>query len=157
MHPKDDLYYDLVDIISHNLYPGWYGCEDVEDPLALIVPRIRECLASIDERGQAAKPYILSKIGAEALYGWRDSLNGFFTEEYQAKYLETVVREVEQNPRIAGVALWHFSDARTYSGGRALMRPRAFNNKGTLDEYRRPKQAYDAVKSVWCSITSQKS
>lgn len=146
MFPLEDRYYDLVDVISHNLYPGWYGCEDIDDPLGLILPRIRECLDHVNSLG---KPYILSEIGVEGLYGWHDSLNGFFTEEYQARYLETVCQEVLSNEQITGCALWHFSDARTYTGGRALMRPRAFNNKGILDEYRRPKRAYEHVRRLW--------
>lgn len=149
MFPLEDLCYDLADVIAHNIYPGWYGCEDVEDPLSLIVPHIHKCIAHVDALGHAAKPYLISEIGAEGLYGWHDALNGFFTEEYQAAYLETVLREVAINDRISGVALWHFSDARTYVGGRALVRPRAFNNKGTVDEYRRPKRAYEHVKRLW--------
>jgi beta-glucuronidase len=68
--------------------------------------------------------------------GWQDSFHGFFTEDYQAKYLGIVVEEFLENSGIAGLAIWHFSDARTYRGGRSLMRPRAFNNKGIFDEYR---------------------
>lgn len=149
MFPLEDLCYDLADVIAHNIYPGWYGCEDVEDPLSLIVPHIHKCIAHVDSLGHRAKPYIISEIGAEGLYGWHDALNGFFTEEYQAAYIETVLREVAANARITGIALWHFSDARTYVGGRALVRPRAFNNKGTVDEYRRPKRAYEHVKRLW--------
>jgi beta-glucuronidase len=56
---------------------------------------------------------------------------------------------VVDNPSIAGVALWQFCDGRTYRGSHALGRPRAFNNKGTVDEYRRPKLAYEAVKAIF--------
>ncbi len=149
MFGKTDLFLELADVISINIYPGWYGCQDVEDPLGLVVPAIRSFLDHFDAQGWKEKPIIISEIGAEGLYGWHDPLNGFFTEEYQAELLRVTCEEVMSNPRLAGVALWHFSDARTYTGGYSLGRPRAFNNKGTLDEYRRPKLAYKAVKQVF--------
>lgn len=149
MFAKVDRHYDLADLISINIYPGWYRAENTDNPLDLIEPGIRGYLASIDERGFAAKPVIISEIGAEALYGWHDPHNDFFTEEYQAEYLKRACTEALANPRCSGIALWHFSDARTYSGGRSLLRPRTFNNKGTLDEYRRPKLAYAAVRECF--------
>jgi beta-glucuronidase len=149
MFALDDKHLDLVDIISINTYPGWYACEDVDDPVGCIKPRIDRCIASIDERGFSGKPILISEIGAEALYGWRDAHNDFFTEEYQAKYLQTACQTALEHPRCCGIALWHFSDVRTYSGGRSLGRPRTFNNKGTLDEYRRPKTAYEVVRRVF--------
>lgn len=81
--------------------------------------------------------------------GWRDALHAHYSEEYQAEYLETVCREVMTNPGILGVSLWQFCDCRTYAGAMALGRPRTFNNKGTFDEYRRPKQAAQVVKAAF--------
>ncbi|MDP0495272.1 MAG: glycoside hydrolase family 2 TIM barrel-domain containing protein [Verrucomicrobiota bacterium JB024] len=151
MFAFDDINFDLVDMISINTYPGWYGCEKADDPLSAITPRLEAIVASIDSRGHEDKPIIISEIGAEALYGWRESHNDFFTETYQAKYLHEAIAGVLSNPRFSGIALWHFSDVRTYSGGLSLMRPRTFNNKGTLDEYRRPKEAYQVVKALFSS------
>ncbi|MDP0496329.1 MAG: glycoside hydrolase family 2 TIM barrel-domain containing protein [Verrucomicrobiota bacterium JB024] len=146
MYAFSDRYFDLVDFISINTYPGWYGCEDEPDPLSLIKPQIERISSSVDERGFAEKPLVISEIGVEGLYGWRDTHNDFFTEDFQARYLQAAIRSVLGNTRYSGIVLWHFSDVRTYGGGRSLMRPRAFNNKGVLDEYRRPKQAYETVK-----------
>ncbi len=149
MFPLTDLHYDLVDLISINTYPGWYACESVADPVSLIKPRLEALVASVDERGFKDKPVMISEIGAEALYGWRDGHNDFFTESYQARYLATALEGVLDNPRYSGISLWLFSDTRTYSGGFSLMRPRTYNNKGTLDEYRRPKEAYAVVKRAF--------
>jgi beta-glucuronidase len=144
-----DKYLDLVDVVSVNCYPGWYGCEDHPNPLSLIEPMITKIVESIDARGFGDKPILISEIGAEGLYGWRDPHHDFFTEKYQAEYLQIAIESTLSNPRCCGIALWHFSDVRTYSGGRALNRPRTFNNKGTLDEYRRPKEAYAVVKDAF--------
>jgi beta-glucuronidase len=144
-----DKNFDLVDLIGLNVYPGWYGCEGADAPLELIAPFMRSCFAHLDAAGLAAKPVIISEIGAEGLYGWHDAHHDFFTEEYQAEYLRHACAEALENPRCSGIALWHFSDVRTYGGGWSLKRPRTFNNKGTLDEYRRPKLAYAAVRALF--------
>ncbi|MBC2593801.1 beta-galactosidase [Ruficoccus amylovorans] len=153
MYAFTDQYFDLVDFISVNTYPGWYGCEQADKPLALIRTRLEEIVASVDERGLTDKPVVISEIGAEGLYGWRDAHGDFFTESYQARHLKAAIEAVLDIPRYSGILLWHFSDVRTYSGGRSLMRPRTFNNKGTLDEYRRPKEAFVAVKACFTDTT----
>lgn len=157
MFALTDKYYHLADVISLNLYPGWYGCEGVEDPLELIAPHFKECFEHIDRIGFADKPILVSEIGAEGLYGWRDSHNDFFTETYQANYLRAACEAALGNPRCAGILLWHFSDVRTYGGGWSLKRPRTFNNKGTLDEYRRPKEAYRVVREIFRHLVRQET
>ncbi len=144
-----DAYFAKVDIVSINCYPAWYGCEDHPEPLSLIGPFIDGFIAHLDAIGLGDKPFLISEIGCEGLYGWRDQQRDFHSEDYQHDYLTTVCRHVMDTPRILGVCLWHFSDARTKSKGRALGRPRAFNNKGTFDEYRRPKLARDSVRSIF--------
>jgi len=47
---------------------------------------------------------------------------------------------------IAGLAIWQFCDIRTYD---SQLRARGFNNKGVVDEYRRPKQAYETIKRLY--------
>jgi len=155
MFGKTDRHFDLADIISLNIYPGWYGCEGIGDPLELIAPEMDECFRSVDERGFGNKPVLISEIGAEGLYGWHDAHNDFFTEEYQAEYLRQACVCALKHPRCCGIALWHFSDVRTYGGGWSLKRPRTFNNKGTLDEYRRPKMAFAAVREVFLRHAGQ--
>ena len=140
---------DLVDIISINLYPGWYANDQEEyRPLHEIATRIAEVQAALQEQGQAGKPLILSEIGAGAIYGWRDPHRGHWSEEYQEEYLTEVCRQFIDRDEIDGLALWQFCDCRTYGSGRALTRPRGFNNKGIVDEYRRPKAAYWAVANL---------
>jgi len=149
-HPLSDLYWKYVDVISINIYPGWYA-HDKEKyrPLDEISMMIEKVEKHLDEQGFADKPFILSEIGAGALYGWRDQLATHWSEEYQADYLSEVCNITVKDDRISGLAIWHFADCRTYSSGRALFRPRAFNNKGIMDEYRRPKLAYQEVSKIF--------
>jgi beta-glucuronidase len=145
-----DQHLDLADVVALNIYPGWYASDrEKVRPLDEIVPFIRRCQQTLAERGHSNKPFIISEIGAAALYGWRDQLHAHYSEEYQADYLETVCREVMANKGIAGVSLWQFCDCRTFSGALALGQPRTFNNKGSFDEYRRPKQAAQVVRTIF--------
>lgn len=148
---KADLFFEEVDIVCVNFYPGWYGSEDHPNPLSLISEHFNDFLAFLEKRGLGKKPFFISEIGVEALYGWRDQQRDFHSEDFQRDYLAIVCREVIADKRHLGVCLWHFSDARTYSGSRAIGRPRAFNNKGTFDEYRRPKLSRDAVRTAFRS------
>lgn len=150
MHPFDDMNLDLVDVVSANTYPGWYASNrETVAPVDEVIPRLEAIAASLQERGLAGKPLLITEIGAGAIYGWRDPLQAHWSEEYQARFLEHVCCEVKYNDTIAGVALWQFCDCRTYASAMALGRPRGFNNKGTLDEYRRPKLAYEAVRNIF--------
>lgn len=149
---KDDLCMDLADIISVNCYPGWYGTE---------MEGIPEFLDQVEQRfgdeGMDDKPMIISEIGAGALYGWRDDHETRWTEQYQAKLLETVIRHMfHDRDRYCGLAIWLFGDARTsHQVGKAIGRPRAFNNKGVVDEYRRPKQAYRKVQELFGELRNR--
>lgn len=142
-----DLFFDQCDVISLNTYPGWYAADTEKTrPLDEIVPRLNAFIKHIDTGALKNKPFIISEIGAGAIYGWHDRFRAMWSEEYQAEYLDIVTRYVAKTPRVAGLSIWHFADARTYTSSYALGRPRTINDKGTLDEYRRPKLAYEVVK-----------
>ncbi|MBQ3472173.1 MAG: hypothetical protein IJH17_07440 [Clostridia bacterium] len=52
--------------------------------------------------------------------------------------------------RICAVFIWQFADCRvTEEGDWFATRARCHNNKGIVDEYRRPKMAYDTVKELF--------
>jgi len=140
-HPYKDLCFDLVDIISINTYPGWYS-GTIED----IPATLDGILNHLDQRNDL-KPVIISEIGAGAIPGWRDGNANRWTEQYQAQLLEVVIRHlfIEQQ-RVAGLSIWLYNDFRTNA---SVMRPRGFNNKGVVDEYRRPKMAYQVVKKLF--------
>ena len=143
-HPFDDVCLDLVDVVSINAYPGWY-----HEDIAYIPTHLDNIVAHLDESGQGDKPLIISEIGAGAIPGWRDWNETRWSEQYQAALLDKVIETMfVQRKRYAGLAIWQFCDIRTSEQvGRVLGRPRGFNNKGVVDEYRRSKLAYDVVKA----------
>ncbi len=141
---ENDICLDLVDIVSWNRYVGWYGGEPAEVEADL--KRMLKWLHS-DASGARGKPVILSEFGAGAIPGWRNPNAAKWTEEYQARLLDEQLRVYLGHPSVVGAAVWQFSDCRiTQEGGMFKGRPRTMNNKGTVDEHRRPKLAYGTVR-----------
>ena len=136
--PRRDICLDLVDILTINIYPGWYDMDCKADGISEILPTMQEFAEKFKD---VQKPLIISEIGAAAIFG--DHSGHRWSEEYQARLLETVVNGIFDIKRYTGVALWLFCDANTYiETGYFFSRPRGFNNKGMLNEYRKPKVSW---------------
>ena len=135
-----DTCLDLPDIVSYNLYYGWYNNENIAEAYP-------KQLAYIDAHGGAGKPVIISKFGADAIYGIRDPARPRWSEEYQADVLERCLTYYMSRPEIIGTYIWQYADCRiTNEGSWYMTRPGTRNNKGVVDIYRRPKLAFETVK-----------
>lgn len=144
---KTDICFGLPDIVSYNIYPLWYHDTPAKEYLSDLYQWVQE---KTDGRG---KPFIVSEIGAGAIYGYRNPQNSKWTEDYQAAALKEQIKACMEQPGCSGVYLWQFCDIRVsdeWFGGR----PRTMNNKGIVDEYRRRKLAYDVVKQAFESYSS---
>ena len=150
-HPLTDKCLDYCDVISVNDYHGWYNGD-----VAARKDFIASMLEYFDSLGHSAKPVILSEFGAAAVYGHRDFDEGIWSENYQAKLLSETLNLLRSNPRFIGYYIWHFADART-SREAGLTRARGYNNKGILNEYRKPKAAYYAVRDIYRAPRSTES
>jgi beta-glucuronidase len=144
-----------ADVLGFNLYPAWYSPAAVDARTgwtwqAQIGAPAVALSAIADWMGveHPGRPFFVSEVGAGGVPGWRDALAGYWSEAYQARLLSGAVQAVLSDVRWSGVAVWQLFDQRTYNGPEALSRPRAFNNKGVLDEYRRPKHA------AWAAVSA---
>ena len=144
---KDDKCMRHADIVSWNRYDAWYGGEPRD-----IEPRLKDMLKwlhSDASRGGRGKPVIMSEFGGGAIYGWRHPHRAKWTEQYQRDLLDESLRVYLNRPEVVGVAIWQFCDCRITPGKERAFwpsRPRSMNNKGTVDEYRRAKLAYQTVR-----------
>lgn len=135
-----DICLDLPDIVSFNMYSGWY--QDVP-----VGKRHEEEMDWIAASGGEGKPVIVSEFGAAAVYGFRDRGRSKWSEERQADIIEENLAVYREDDRLTGIFIWQFADCRvTEEGDWFATRARSHNNKGVLDEYRRPKEAYDVVR-----------
>ena len=130
------------DVVSVNLYPQWYHDKPVQE-------QIDQKLEEIRTHGGANKPVIISEIGAGAIYGYHDPFGqAKWSEERQCAILRKQIETVLADPELSGVFLWQFADCRIcdeWFGSR----PRSYNNKGVVDEFRRPKMSYAMVKELF--------
>lgn len=138
-----DICLDLPDIVSFNLYLGWYVNEPMKE-------RFDQQLDWIAQAGGAGKPVIVSEFGAAAMYGYRDRGRCKWSEERQADVIRENLELFREDGRLTGAFVWQFADCRIteeieYFGSR----PRSHNNKGVVDEYRRPKEAFDVIKEIF--------
>jgi beta-glucuronidase len=146
---RKDLCLGLVDIVSWNMYTGWYAGQPEET--GEVFDSLLRWLDSEESHGGKGKPVIMSEFGAGAMYGVRNLQQDPWSEEFQAHLLDEALQVYLEHPRIVGAAIWQFCDVRTTreSKGReysAMKRPRTMNNKGVVDEFRRPKLSADVVR-----------
>ncbi len=137
-----DICLDLPDVVSFNIYSGWY--EDVP-----VIGRHNDEMEWIEKNGGAGKPVIVSEFGAGAIYGFRDRTRSKWSEERQADILHENFEVYKNDNRLTGIYIWQFCDCRVTEEEWFAARPKSHNNKGIVDEYRRPKEAYDTVKQAY--------
>ena len=104
----------------------------------------------------ADKPILYSEFGAAALFGCHDEDTVLWSEEYQAKLLAHCLRVFHSHPAVVGAFVWQFADIRTCLAA-GINRARGFNNKGILNEYRKPKLAYHAVRQCYLEFARAES
>ncbi len=148
---ENDICFDLADVISMTMYPGWF--EDLDWNKAskdIIEPYIEKKALFTEREDLINKPFVVAEIGCCGIYGIHDRGLAQWSEEYQASYFEEACRCIMKNPRYAGIALWQFFDSRSHVNcGDVRGKTRGFNCAGLLDEYRRPKIAYDTVRKIF--------
>jgi beta-glucuronidase len=147
---EKDISFEYCDVLSLNMYIGWYDYKVSKD-WGLYIDAMKSYFKKI---GVDNKPIIMGEFGAAAIYGHHTFDNVKWTEEYQAKLISDCIK-LYHKKGFAGSYVWQFSDIRT-SKEMGLNRARGFNNKGIVNEYRRPKLAYGAVRDAYKEIKEKK-
>ncbi len=139
---KTDICLDLPDVVSYNIYPLWYHETPPEEYLADLYEWVQSKIQG------AEKPFLITEVGAGGIYGYRRPDKVKWSEERQAEILEEQLKAICGHKDVSGVYIWQFCDGNvcdSWFGGR----PRTMNNKGIVDEYRRPKLVYEVVKRMF--------
>ncbi len=144
----EDICFEFTDVLCLNQYLGWYG----EDMYAW-EGFINKFIEKRNELGFSDKPVIFSEFGAAALYGCHDDEDVLWSEEYQAKLLSHCIRLFHAHPSVVGFYVWQFCDIRTCKEA-SINRARGFNNKGVLNEHRKPKLAFKTVQNLYKEFAS---
>ena len=142
-----DISMEYCDVISLNQYVGWY------DGVYRDWNHYLDTMEAHFKANGLNKPVIMGEFGAAAIYGHHTFDNLKWTEEYQATLIAECIERFYKRGFV-GTFVWQFSDIRT-SKEMGLNRARSFNNKGIVNEYRRPKMAYGAVKAAYEKISKK--
>lgn len=135
-----------ADIVSWNRYDNWYGGRHSEGNVERELKRMLKWLHTTNSGG-ADKPVIMSEFGAGAIPGWSSAIGERWSEEYQSVALEECLRIYLNHRDVVGAAIWQFCDVRVTEAWWPH-RPRCMNNKGVVDQYRRPKPSYAVVRKL---------
>jgi beta-glucuronidase len=143
-----DQCFHLADFICINIYEGWYGNKmaDMEHQITLI----HEIMMDEDREYGEPKPMVLTEFGAGAIPGFRSWENVKWSEDYQAMLLDYYVSWcIENSDFIGGTWNWLFHDFRVELPDNPGGRPRSYNNKGVLSEYRVPKLGFSILQKLY--------
>ena len=138
-----DICLDLVDVISFNRYIGWYDSqakENLDEYIKAITSKVKEL--------SGEKPIIMSEFGAAAIKSHTSFEPMRWSENYQSEYLKKHIETFFDSGEICGTYIWQFCDMNTQNAD-YIGKPRGFNNKGIVSEYRLPKLAYDTIKQLY--------
>lgn len=124
---------EYVDVWGTNQYSGWYG------------GKVQNTGMSLDwaHRKRPGRPMLVTEVGAEGILGARSLEMHPWTEDYQAELLCAHLRQILDRDFVAGFFIWLFIDYECGSIG-----IRGINAKGLVDEFRRPKLAFNQVKAL---------
>ena len=135
-----EAYVQIADVLSYNHYFGWYGGKT-----EMYGPWFDKFHKKYPDRAVG-----MSEYGCEAL-NWHtsDPQQGDYTEEYQAKYHEDVIRQIAARPWMWSTHVWNMfdfaADARSEGGENGM------NHKGLVTFDRQyKKDAFYAYKA-WLS------
>ena len=149
-HWKKDLSHANTDLVAFNIYPGWIGSDagDAANLKRLVLAGVTNTVNHFRTL-YPDKPIMVSEMGTCGVYGQHDPAGAQWTEEFEAEYDSAVIDAVFANPEICGLAIWQFTDARSYHRGGSTIRTKPFaqNLAGLYDAYRRPKLVVNAVKA----------
>lgn len=155
-YTNKDICHEKTDIISYNVYPCWYSYKMQKGTNEEMHQNIAQChkdtVKYFRDKFKDDRPFIVSEIGVKADYGVRDPRGkAQYTEDFQAEYEKAMLDEMFANKDIAGIAIWQFTDAKTYTRrtNGMIMRSYGINTGGLYDLYRRPKLVVEEIRKAY--------
>jgi beta-glucuronidase len=153
MHPLEDILLPLFDVIGINKYSGWY-----EGNVGGFTDMLQKFHERAERMGAGDRPVLMTEFGGAGIFGdvgWEPRL---FSEDYQAKIVTEALAIFRDDPKIGGTFIWQFADTRgdLKSNSKNFRdRARSFNNKGLVNEYRKPKQSFREVRRIYQSWSEE--
>ena len=147
-----DISNDDTDLIAFNTYPYWIDYAAPDDNMGRqILENQEKVLEYYRTRYGEDKPIIVTEMGCCGVYGHHDRGAAQWTEEFQAEYLENVIKTVFSSDEICGITLWQLTDCKSFSRSGCILRVKPFaqNLAGVYDGCRRPKLSAATVEKLF--------
>jgi beta-glucuronidase len=136
--------YEFSDFVCLNRYSGWYSFSGQIDEGCAELSR------ELDEiRRLHNKPMVLTEFGADTVPGCHAVEPEMFSEEYQARFIESTIAVLRSKPFVVGEHVWNLCDFKT---GQEVKRFGGMNLKGVFTRDRRPKMAAHALRRLWTDV-----
>eukprot|EP00756_Hemistasia_phaeocysticola_P006893 Hpha_TRINITY_DN14039_c0_g1::TRINITY_DN14039_c0_g1_i1::g.44274::m.44274/K01195/uidA, GUSB; beta-glucuronidase len=154
-------------LISFNNYPGWYNHRG---NTTYPGPYWKEQADWVTAHFPGV-PWTISETGAGAVYEWTNKTDVVWSQKYQTEVIENDVKFALGESSLSGITLWHYFDFKGNDGATAecgqcqylpgvepptcgyinvkCNRPGGANHKGVVDFWRRPKESYGVVQSLY--------
>ncbi len=130
-----DPFAEVVDILSFNLYLGWYD------------GRPDKC-SKIEWKIKYNKPVTVSEFGAGAKYGFHGDNETVWSEEFQAHLYEENLKMFDRLDQLAGLSPWILVDFR--SPRRVLPEIQdGWNRKGLISDKGEKKEAFYILQKAY--------
>jgi beta-glucuronidase len=136
----DDQVMDFFDVVSVNLYPGWYH---LPGQLEAAQDDLREILRAMYEKFQ--KPLFIAEFGADTMAGQHSLPAEQWSEEYQTDLVLGLIDVMRGCDFVIGEHIWNFADFRTAQN---FFRANG-NRKGIFTRDRQPKMIARFLKQKW--------
>lgn len=136
----DDEVLDLFDVVSLNLYPGWY---EFPGQIDAAKEELRRLLRAVHSKFR--KPVFVAEFGADAIAGLHSLPAEQWSEDYQTELILALMDVMREHDFVIGEHVWNFADFRT---GQQFARVGG-NRKGVFTRDRQPKMAAHFLRRKW--------
>jgi len=141
--PRKHLAFDETDIVCFNKYNGLDKSRHISQIDSLGFRTTANELAEL-RTFYGTKPLLFTEFGCQSIKGVHGDV--FFSEEFQAAYIEKIWSAIQGNPGIAGGILWSWADYyhRKYFTNYAVYGP-----YGVVTVDRQPKAALKSLSKMY--------
>jgi beta-galactosidase/beta-glucuronidase len=141
--PRKHLAFDETDIVCFNKYNGLERARHISQIDSLGYQRTVKELAEL-RSFYGTKPLLFTEFGCQAIKGMHGDV--YYSEEFQAAYIQKIWQAIKENKGIAGGILWSWAD---YFHRKDFVLRSHYGSYGVVTVDRKPKKALEALSRMY--------
>lgn len=148
--PRKHLAFDEADIVCFNKYNGLDRARHISQIDSLGYQRTVKELAEL-RSFYGTKPLLFTEFGCQAIKGVHGDV--YYSEEFQAAYIQKIWQAIQENKGIAGGVLWSWAD---YFHRKEYSLRSHYGSYGVVTVDRKPKKGIEALSKMYNGTLNQK-